>query len=51
MKGVLISLAIAAWICISVYLISGYGWEFGGPLTAALAAVGWWLGVLNKAQK
>ena len=51
MKWVLILLIIAAWICISVYLITGYGWEIGGPLTAALAGVGWWLGVPGKTRK
>ena len=51
MKWILILLVIAAWICISVYLITGYGWQIGGPLTAAFAAVGWWLGVLGKARK
>ena len=51
MKWILILLVVAAWISISVYLITGYGWEIGGPLTAALAAIGWWLGLLSKARK
>ena len=51
MKWILILLVIAAGICISVYLITGYGWEIGGPLTAALAGIGWWLGLLGKSRK
>lgn len=51
MRWVIIPLAIAVLICIAVYLITGLGWEIGGPLTAALAGICWWLGLLAKPRK
>src|SRR5437868_5272323 len=38
-------------ICIAVYLITGFGWEIGGPLTAALVGFCWWLGLLGRTEK
>lgn len=51
MRWVLIPLAIAVCICIAVYLITGFGWEIGGPITAALAGFCWLLSAMNKAEK
>lgn len=51
MRWVLILLAIAASICIAIYLITGFGWEIGGPITAALAGFCWLLGAMSKAGK
>lgn len=50
-RWVLITLAIAAWICIAVYLFTGLGWEIGGPISAALAGIAWWMGMLEKPKK
>jgi hypothetical protein len=51
MKWVLLAVAVAASICIAVYLVTGFGWEIGGPVTAALAGLCWWLGAMERTEQ